>query len=401
MFEMMIAACVLFAILVFGDVISLLTKARIPMMFVALITYMILVWLGMPKDYAVISGLGTFGALMIPPIIIHMATLISPKEYIQHWRAVVVACISVIAAMLMIIVIGGLIFGQAKMLSGAGAVCGGGIIAAIAAADKLQTLGLVSIAVIPMVMIGLVDPVGQPIAANILRKYAAELKQNGSLAAVKTSESKAAAISTDGIPYGTDENPSPRFKALIPQRFETEFIMLFKLFLLSLVGVTLEKYTGINMILWCLVLGIIASYFGLLRGKMLERANSFAIALAALLCYAFSIMNDVTPQMLLQEVATVVVILILDVIGLALGGSLAGKLVGWPVKLGAAVGVGIMFGFPGNVIVSTEVSRSIGETEEEKDYLFGKISPPMLVGGVSGFFLCVGITVSLLLRMLH
>lgn len=401
MFEMMFATCVLFAILVFGDVISLLSKARIPMMFVALITYMVLVWMGMPKDYAVISGLGTFGALMIPPIIIHMATLISPKEYIQHWKAVVVALVSVAAAMLLVIVVGGLIFGQVKMLSGAGAVCGGGIISAIAAAEKLQTLGLTGVAVIPMVMIGLIDPVGQPIAANILRKYAVELKRNSNFAEATTRESETVIASLDEIPYGTDENPSPRFKALIPRKFETEFIMLFKLFLLGLVGVTLEKYTGINMILWCLILGILASYFGLLRGKMLERANSFAIALAALLCYAFSMMNDVTAQMLLQEIVTVVAILVLGVIGLTIGGAAAGRIVGWPAKLGAAVGVGVMFGFPGNLIVSTEVSRSIGETEEEKDYLFSKISPPMLVGGISGFFICVGITVSLLLKLIH
>lgn len=93
-------------------------------------------------------------------------------------------------------------------------------------------------------------------------------------------------------------------------------------------------------------------------------------------------------------------ILLLAVIGLILGGYCGGKLVSWPKELGMAVGVGIMFGFPGNLIVSTKVSRSIGETADEKKYIMEQILPPMLVGGLAGFAIALGITVVILLKML-
>jgi len=85
---------------------------------------------------------------------------------------------------------------------------------------------------------------------------------------------------------------------------------------------------------------------------------------------------------------------------LILGGYCGGKLVSWPKELGMAVGVGIMFGFPGNLIVSTKVSRSIGETADEKKYIMEQILPPMLVGGLAGFAIALGITVVILLKML-
>jgi hypothetical protein len=60
-----------------------------------------------------------------------------------------------------------------------------------------------------------------------------------------------------------------------------------------------------------------------------------------------------------------------------------------------------MFGFPGNLIVSTEVSRSIGETDDEKKYIMEQVLPPMLVGGLAGFAIALGITVVVLLKMLY
>jgi hypothetical protein len=372
------------------------------MMFVAFITYLILTWAGMPKDYPTVSSLGKFGELMVPLLVIHMSTLVPPHEYIRHWRAVVVALVSVMISVLTVILAGGFIFGYPRMLASAGAVSGGGAIAVLASMAQLQSVGLEALAVIPLVAVALVDPIGQPIAANMLRKYANSMKQ--SLKAVtinnETFKEIAAINNVDDVSYGTDENPSIRYKAMIPKEYETEFVVLFKLFALAFIASILEKYSGINMIFWCLALGLIASHFGILRGKILARASSLGIAMAALLFYAFTMLNEITPQVLLREFATVAAILLLAAMGLILGGWCGGKLVKWPKELGMAVGIGIMFGFPGNLIVSTEVSRSIGETADEKQYLMEQILPPMLVGSLAGFAIALGINVIILIKML-
>ncbi len=397
----MVSAFILFSILVFGDVVSVKTKARIPMMFVAFITYLALTWIGMPKDYPTISGLGKFGELMVPLLVIHMATLVPPHEYLKYWRAVVVSLISVMFSNLSVIFIGSILFGYQKMLASAGSVSGGGAIAALVSMEHLKAIGMGAFAVVPLVAMALVDPVGQPIAVNLLRNYARSIKL-----ALPLEESCEVLSETDEkaqerrIPYGTDENPSIRYKAIIPAAYETEFVILLKLFALSLISIILEKYSGINMLFWCLALGLGASHFGLLRGKILERSNSLGIALAALLFYAFTMMNEITPHILINEFATVALILVLAVMGLLLGGWFGARLVKWPKELGMAVGIGIIFGFPGNLMVSTEVARSIGDSEKEKNYIMEQILPPMLVGSLFGFAFALSITVVVLMQLI-
>ena len=59
-----------------------------------------------------------------------------------------------------------------------------------------------------------------------------------------------------------------------------------------------------------------------------------------------------------------------------------------------------MFGFPGVLIVSSEVSKRIARNEEEREFIFQKAAPPMIIGAVSGFFVGLGITVAFLLNYL-
>lgn len=47
-----------------------------------------------------------------------------------------------------------------------------------------------------------------------------------------------------------------------------------------------------------------------------------------------------------------------------------------------AIGSSCLFGFPGTVIISNEVSESTGTTAEEKAFINEQIMPKMLVAGM-------------------
>ena len=47
-----------------------------------------------------------------------------------------------------------------------------------------------------------------------------------------------------------------------------------------------------------------------------------------------------------------------------------------------AIGSSCLFGFPGTVIISNEVSESTGTTPEEKAYISAQIMPKMLIAGM-------------------
>lgn len=378
MFTMLKASLILFAILALGDIVSLKSKAKIPMMFVALGVYLVLIWLGMPMDLPMVSNLGMFGVVMIAPLIVHMATIIPIRQFKNQWRAIVVAIFGMLFAVLLIVGVSSFTFGYTKGIAGSGALCGS-VVAAVITVDRLKEVGMGALAIIPLAIVAIQEPIGQIVAINILKKYAVNIKDkiNLSTIAITTDEK----VKDDAVVYETEENPSPRFKALLPKEYETPFVMLLKLFAIATLAVFIGDKTGLHWAVWSLVLGVVAVYFGILRGKMLDRSNSMGITMAALLFYVFTQMNEVTPQVFGEEVITILSILVLGIIGLIIGAIIGGKIVGWPKELSMPVALTALFGFPGNYLITQEVCRSVSENKEESDYLMEKLLGPMLIGG--------------------
>ena len=66
----------------------------------------------------------------------------------------------------------------------------------------------------------------------------------------------------------------------------------------------------------------------------------------------------------------------------ALVSILVGKIFGYSWQMSVAIGSSCLFGFPGTVIISNEVSESTGTTPEEKAFINAQIMPKMLVAGM-------------------
>jgi len=393
------AALILIAILALGDYISIITKAKVPMLFVCLFGYLILIWSGMPKDLISISTLGPLGGMLVPILIVHMGTLIPFNQIKEQWRSIVVALIGLVIAGGFILLIISPIFGYNKAVAGCAPVLGG-IIAALVTADGLKAVGHPELLVIAMAILGIQGLVGMPIASNILKKYAVSIKEKikrGEITSNSVSKEKV----TEEIQYGTDENPSPKYKALVPRKFEVDTIMLFKLLLGGALAFFLGIITPIPYSIWALFIGMVGAYFGLYRGKMLNRANSFGLAMAALIILVLGSMNNVTFKLFTTQLPAILSILAIGTVGLLLGGFIGAKIVKWPKELSIPVVLTAEFGFPGNYLISDEVARSTGSNKKERDIIMDKILPPMLVGGYTTVTITSIIIASILIKTLH
>ncbi len=393
------AALILIAILALGDYISIITKAKVPMLFVCLFGYLILVWSGMPKDLISISTLGPLGGMLVPILIVHMGTLIPFNQIKEQWRSIVVALIGLVIAGGFILLTISPIFGYNKAVAGCAPVLGG-IIAALVTADGLKAVGHPELLVIAMAILGIQGLVGMPIASNVLKKYAVLIKEKIKRGEI-TSDSVSKEKVTEEIQYGTDENPSPKYKALVPRKFEVHTIMLFKLLLGGALAFFLGKITPIAYSIWALFIGMVGAYFGIYRGKMLNRANSFGLAMAALIILVLGSMNNVTFKLFTTQLPAILSILAIGTIGLLLGGVIGAKIVKWPKELSIPVVLTAEFGFPGNYLISDEVARSTGSNKKERDIIMDKILPPMLVGGYTTVTITSIIIASILIKTLH
>ena len=103
--EPVIAAMVILGLIALGEIISIATRARIPMLFTVLLGYLILIWTGLlPKQLIIDSEFVAVGAVLgTAPIVIHMGTLIPIESFKSQWRAVMIALIGIIIASLFII----------------------------------------------------------------------------------------------------------------------------------------------------------------------------------------------------------------------------------------------------------------------------------------------------------
>ncbi|HBC97819.1 MAG TPA: hypothetical protein DC034_13625, partial [Clostridium sp.] len=79
---------------------------------------------------------------------------------------------------------------------------------------------------------------------------------------------------------------------------------------------------------------------------------------------------------------------------------LVGKHFGFSKEMAFACALTALFGFPADYVITTEVCKSVGTTEEEKNYLVDILLPRMLVGGFMTVSIASVIIASIFLKLL-
>jgi hypothetical protein len=385
------AFAILFLIFAVSDYISYKTKAIVSMLFAASVILLAGLWLGLPKTIFADSGLAVLGAVGSGLIITHMGTLISLKELIAQWKTVLIALGALVGIFIFVFLIGQLFVGQQYAVASTPPIAGG-VIAALMMSEAAKAHGLPTVALLAVLLLVLQGFAGYPIASFCLKKEGKRL----------AGKYDSGAKSSGSVSAKPEIRPKYRIFPPLNKDLQTNSILLAKLALIALLAYWVAGLLNnvINRNIMFLIFGIAFAELGLLEKDILTKSNSFGLAMAGLLVLVFSSLVNATPTMVLQLIVPIVITLVLGVIGIALGSILVGKLLGESWAMSFAIGTTALFGFPGTYIVSSEVAKVLGKSDDEKKFIMEEIFPKMMVAGfvtvTIGSVVLAGIMVNLL-----
>ncbi|MDQ0160899.1 hypothetical protein [Alkalibacillus salilacus] len=361
----LIATTLVFALIAFGEWLSIKTRARVPMLLTAMVGYLILVWTGIfPEDILDRSQFAALGNILIAVAIVHMGTLMPLSVLKVQYKAVFIGLAGILIAGVIVISVVTLLFDYQTAVAGVGPLSGG-VVALIITSEKLTEIGLSAIVVIPALVVAFQGLLGMPLALNFMRRYATIIKE-------KIDAGTFVPVKKEGDSVTGQESSAVG---------KSQVIRLFSVFVGGAIAIALSELTPIHYSLWSLAIGITGLKVGFYQHESLRHANSFTMTMIAIIFVVIGTMADVTPMQVVENLPAILTILLVGTASIAFGGWLASKLVGWHPFKGMPVALTALFGFPGDYIVCEEVSRSTARNKEEEKMIFDELLSPMLIGG--------------------
>lgn len=390
--EVIIAFTACIALIALGDVLSIASKAKIPVMAGIILLYLGAVALGMPEAYPETSGLAQLGSVLFPVFVAALTTNILPKDVVKEWRFILIGCIASGFALSLTLLVGGLLFDLPTVFSGAAATCGGAFTGGILVMDYAKDIGAAELFTLPLLLATTLDLVGQPIGSFVMRRYVKKLVLQNAYKEAEKQEKELdtpAKLNPYDQPYSSPENPSPFFTAWIPPQYETEAVALFQLAVTVLLAYWLGDLTGLGWAFMLVLIGLAGSFLGFYRLNMIQRTSSSGLMMCAIFCMVFQMLNDLSLPMIISQIVPYIIIVTLSCAGLILGGAAGAKLFGYDPLLGAVAAIGLFYFFPGVQNIINEVTRSYSRNAEEHRYIVSRVSAPSIITAFMGSRFCL------------
>jgi len=388
--EPVFAAMLVLALIAVGEIISVLTRARVPMLLIAILGFLVLVWTGIfPKNIVDTSTFSQIGSLMTGPLVVHLGTLIPLTLMFRQYKAVLIALGGTLIAIALVLPIITMLFGYETAVAGMGPIVGG-IVAFIVTSDQLKELGFSNLVAIPALVLAIHKLFGMPVASMFLRKYALLLRDK-----IGLDSNKYAAATLEATVLQKQE-----VKVKKKYEFNTANVLLFKLFLGASLGMVIGSFTGVSSTIWCLIIGVLGSRVKFYNENIMDKAKASSVAILGTIFIVIASMSSVSLTQFLHFIPQILAIIIIGQIGILTGGFIFSKIFRVHPYKGMSLALTSMFGFPADYILCQEVSRSVGRTEEEQQSLLNELSPPMLIAGFTTVTVASVIIASVLVKTL-
>lgn len=368
----LIALTIVLVVYAVGDMIATKTKAIISMLFVASVVFAVAFWNGLPATIFADSGLQGFAAVTVGLLLVHMGTTIKLSDFIQEWKTVVIVLCSTVAICLGVYFLGQ-VFIQPEMALIGAPILGGGVVAFLVMSEALASAGD-NVIVFGSLVLVVQGVVGFPIASFLCKKEALRLKGEyaaGNITVVKPLEA-------------TDGKAKWKIFPETPAAYNGPNYIIAKLALVACLAQWISGLTGgkVNMLVICLILGVLLREIGFLDEGSLTKANGFTFVIGAVLVNVFASLANTTPALVLSMVKPLAIVVVVGLLCCAVVAILVGKIFKQSWYMSFALGVTALFGFPGTFIVPTEVANAVASNEEEKEVILQKILPKMLIAGM-------------------
>ncbi len=323
-----------------------------------------------PEDLLTSSSLLTLGTTVVGLIIVHIGTMISLDDFKKQWRTFVVGFVSVlgIAGSLLLFAF---VFPETAYAYAAIGAISGGTISVVLVQEAALAAGLVSVAILPVLIAAFQGIIGFPLTSLLLRKEAVRIRsafRAGELSLETPEEDKPHKVHFKW----------PAFLAGTPGT-------LFRVGVVTIVAMLLSTLSGgrVNTFIIALLLGIALRTLGIFKANILGGIDALGLMMLAIMVIIFGPLATVSIHDLLALIVPFLLSFLIGVSGGVLFAIIAGKFLGFRPGMAAAIGLTALYGFPGTMILSQEVSKSVGETEAEKQVIEQEILPRMIIAGFS------------------
>ncbi len=371
-----IASAVIFLVFAIGDAISVKTKAIVSMLLVASVVFLLGFWTGIfPTTLFADSTLLSMAGLLVTMLLVHLGTTIRLRDFGAQWRTVIIAAVACIAISAAVFFLGQFVIDRGFALVGA-PILSGGVVATLTMQDMANNAGLPELAVFATLVMCAQGFVGYPVASLCLKSEAKRIK-----GLIDSGELK-----TDTAAGAAQTAAAGRKKLLpaLPARYNTPNAILAKVILVALLSVWVSSLfnDAINKLVWCLIFGVLCKEIGFLDEDALGKAHATGIVMPIITLSIFTNLASATPEMVGSMLVPLLVCIVIGTIAFAVVSILVGKIFGYSWQMSVAIGSSCLFGFPGTVIISNEVSESTGTTPEEVAAINAEIMPKMLIAGM-------------------
>lgn len=376
-------------ILAIGDVVSTRTKAFVPSVFVAAFLFVAGFWTGyLPLDVVDKTGLANpLATVAMYVIIVHMGSMMSLRELASEWKTIAVAAAGLVGMVAFLLGIARFIVGWEAVVIGTPPLSGG-LVAAIMMTEAAAGKGLVELSVLATVIYVVQGFVGYPLTALCLKA-----EGNRLMGIYRQGGTELEKI----LPKKADEGEvkQKRLVPPLPEKYQTVFTHLAAIGLVAWVAdlaasslksllLSIDPSYGaysLHPLVICLIFGAIAAELGVIERRPLNHAGSFGFIIMTIMAFIMGLLSRATPEMMLNIMWPLAVIIVIGTIGLSIGAVAVGKMFGYTKAISMALALTALYGFPPNYILTDEASKALSENAEEYEFLMGQMLPKMLVGG--------------------
>lgn len=383
MYNFMLALAIGALAFVAGEVISSLTKAWIPSVFISAVIMLLGYWTVFPHDLVSDANLIPFGSTVCCYLMVaHMGTVISLKQLLEQWKTIII-CLAGLAGMCIFsMILCPILMDRSFVIVGLPPLTGG-LVAATLMQSAAEAKGMTEAAVFAIAMYCVQGFAGYPLTSICLqlegKKMLKHFRENKQAVVAASREMD----TTNGNLITASEK---KLFPPIPDRFNSIVMILAKLAIVGwmatmLATIPVPVIGSISGLVWVLVLAVIFTRLGLLDENSLNKSNSYGIVMFSIMMYIFDGLKDCTPEMLGNIVIPMITLIVIGVLGMAIFCFVISKILHTPFLLSFATGLTALYGFPPNAIITESTCEALSETPEEKEYLMGQMFAPMIVGG--------------------
>ena len=353
-----------------SDFISKKTKSLLSSLLIASVIFLIGFKTNLfPKDLLPSSSLLSLGTTIVGFIIVHLGTSISLKEFKQQWKTFLVGFGATMGIVVSLLLVGPLFESQNHVYAAIGGISGG-TISIIMVQEAALAAGLVTVAVLPVLISAFQGLIGFPLTSIILRKEANRLHGEyvkGNLKPISKSEQG-------------DEKQSR-----MPEMFQTTAGTLFVTGVVVLIATGIDYLSNglLNTFIVCLILGIFLREVGFFKPNILNGIDAYGLMMLALLIIIFGPLATVSVEQLIELIVPITFSFLAGVIGNMVFAIVTGKLLGYSVPMSIAIGLTSLYGFPGTMILSQEAAKNVSPILEEQRLIEAHIMPKMVIAGFS------------------